>query len=107
MKMRSRLSDLKNNFKQSFSKVMALIAVLLTIIIPYFQPLQFEGKEKSDAVGFPLKYLTVRKELSGHSLFDTFHVDAGSFILSAVIIYLVMYFLYFLWMYLKTRNKRQ
>lgn len=107
MNMRSRLSDLKNNFRQSFSKVMALISLLLTIIIPLFQPIVFEGKEKSDAVGFPLKYLTVRKELNGHTLLDSFQVNIFSFLLSAVIIYLVLYFLYFLWMWIKTKNKRQ
>lgn len=78
------------NYLKKFDKNSLLLAFIVTIIIPYFQKLNFSSSADRTVLGFPFKYLTVGNKLNGKSLFYSFDIDAGSLILSTISFYLVI-----------------
>lgn len=68
-----------------------LVSVLFSIILPYFQKFNEQTTGNKINLGFPIRFLTIKKRLEGNSLFDSFDIDLGSLILSVLIVYAVLY----------------
>lgn len=84
---------------------LVLVSLLFSIILPYFQKFNDQTTGNVIHLGFPIRFLTIRKSLEGNSLFDSFDIDLGSLILSVLIVYIVLYVMFIYLPHKITRKK--
>lgn len=77
--------------RKYFNSNILIISVILNVLIPYFQKFSFNVLSASTTLGFPFKFLTVRKTMKGDSLFNSFDIDLGGLVLSILTIYVMLY----------------
>lgn len=70
---------------------MFLCANLFSVCMPYFQRIHFDSENRG-SIGFPFRYLTVSKEIKGASLFSSFNVSLGEYILCVLFFYCLLSF---------------
>ncbi|KAF1294209.1 hypothetical protein BAU14_07420 [Enterococcus sp. CU9D] len=80
--------------RKYFNSNILIISVILNFLIIYFQKFNFNDLSASVTLGFPFKFLTVRKILKGDSLFNSFDIDLGGLVLSILTIYIMMYLIF-------------
>jgi len=85
------------NYLNQFDSNSLLLAFAITIIIPYFQKIDFTSLKNSSVLGFPFRFLTIKESISD-SFLSSFSLDIIGLILSTISFYFVIkllkYFFY-------------
>ncbi len=80
--------------RKYFNFNILIMSITLNVLIPYFQKFNFHYLSTSTTLGFPFKFVTVRKILKGDSLFNSFDIDLGRFILSILTSYIILFLIF-------------